>query len=198
MNTLTHWLVNASVDRAARNRARGGPHPIATRPFLWGAVAPDLPLILLTVGAMVWYPLSRGWSPGRTFSYVFRVLFFTDPFWIVSSNLLHAPLLLGGALLAAWAVRERWPRPARSARWFLTGCALHTALDIPVHHDDGPLVLFPFEWTLRFRSPISYWDPAHYGEVVETVEMALAGVLVAYLLWPRLARRWGKPAGRRG
>ena len=39
---------------------------------------------------------------------------------------------------------------------------LHAFGDLPVHHDDGHCHFFPFsEW--RFASPVSYWDPHHYG-----------------------------------
>ncbi|MEZ4675136.1 MAG: hypothetical protein R2932_12925 [Caldilineaceae bacterium] len=32
----------------------------------------------------------------------------------------------------------------------------HTAIDIPLHYDDGPLLLFPFDWKTRFHSPVSH------------------------------------------
>lgn len=78
----------------------------------------------------------------------------------------------------------------RTLLWFLAGMAIHVALDIPVHHDDGPLLLFPFEWTVRFRSPVSYWDPRHHGDVVGMIEYAVMAGLALYLLRCRIRRLW--------
>ncbi len=54
-------------------------------------------------------------------------------------------------------------------------------MDLPVHHDDGHRHFFPLsDW--RFASPVSYWDPEHYGRIVGTAEavfvVAGAGWLV--------------------
>lgn len=76
---------------------------------------------------------------------------------------------------------------------FGLGCAVHTALDIPVHHNDGPLLLFPFNWSLRFDSPVSYYDPGHYGSIVRPTDLAITvvgAVTIGWVaLWRRRARR---------
>ncbi len=59
--------------------------------------------------------------------------------------------------------------------------ALHIAGDLPLHHDDGHRHFFPFsDW--RFESPVSYWDPAHYGGVVGWFEAALVIVGCVWLV----------------
>jgi hypothetical protein len=61
------------------------------------------------------------------------------------------------------------------------GCAsaLHTAIDIPLHYDDGPLLFFPFDWQTRFYSPVSYWDPNRYGVPFAIFEhLLLLGMLI--------------------
>jgi hypothetical protein len=64
------------------------------------------------------------------------------------------------------------------------------SLVLPLHHDDGHRHLFPLlDW--RFESPISYWDPAHYGKVFGPADAALAIVCCA-LLWRRTASRTGR------
>ena len=73
--------------------------------------------------------------------------------------------------------------------WFVLGATLHSLIDIATHHNDGPLLFFPFDWTYRFPSPISYWDPAYYGAIFMPLELLLDGWLVIYLLAPRW-RRW--------
>lgn len=195
MNTITHVLVNASVDRVVRGRTTAERHPIATTPFVLGGLAPDVPLIALTLGAFAWFSGVRGWPAGETFDHVFRELFYVDPGWITAHNALHAPLVLAAGLVVAAAARRPWPRPSRRLGWFLTGCAVHTALDVPVHRDDGPLLLFPLDWDLRFVGPVSYWDPAHYGTIVRPLELALVVAMAAYLLWPAVRRRLPRARG---
>ena len=74
---------------------------------------------------------------------------------------------------------------------FALGCAVHTALDIGVHHDDGPLLLFPFDLSYRFMSPVSYYDPAHYGSIVAPIDLAITvvGLTVITAVWVRRRRR---------
>lgn len=67
---------------------------------------------------------------------------------------------------------------------------VHVAGDLPLHHDDAHRHLFPFsDW--RFESPVSYWDPAHYGGYVAALETLLVAVGCAVLF-----RRFRTPALR--
>lgn len=204
MNTITHVLVNAAIDRRVRERrAREqgdgsqrddapapSDHPIHTKAFLWGGAAPDLPLIVMTVVAAGWFMAVRGWGLGDSLSHVFRDLYFSNPFWKAANNVLQAPAMLMIWLGVIVLIRRRWPSVGRMLLWFLAGMVVHVAFDVPVHHDDGPLLLFPFEWTVRFRSPISYWDPSHHGGIVGAIEYALMAGLAVYLLRYRLRRGW--------
>lgn len=205
MNTVTHVLVNAVVDRRVRERVSveapevgtdrvGAPapaaHPIATRAFLWGGALPDLPLIVMTVGAAAWFTLARDWTLVRSLEHVFRELYFVDPAWKVANNLLQSPTMLGLWAIAVLVVGRWWPGIGRHAAWFLAGAALHVALDLPVHHDDGPLVLFPFDWETRLHSPVSYWDAAHHGRVVSAAELVGVVGMSLYLLRYRIRRLW--------
>jgi len=57
---------------------------------------------------------------------------------------------------------------------------IHAVLDLPVHHDDAHRHFFPFS-NYRFMSPISYWDPKHYGNIVALVEQLLVFGATLYL-----------------
>ena len=47
--------------------------------------------------------------------------------------------------------------------------ALHCAADLPLHAHDGHRHFFPLsDW--RFDSPVSYWDPRHFGHIVAPIE----------------------------
>ena len=66
--------------------------------------------------------------------------------------------------------------------WFAIGCGFHTLLDIFTHVNDGPVLLYPFNWRYRYRAPVSYWDPRHGGRTFAMFELALDIGLVIYLI----------------
>lgn len=180
MNTPSHLVMTAAIRQAAPRA------PIRTGAFLLGSVAPDLALYALSLGGLGYYRLIKGWSGEDSFRYVFDVLYFTNRWWMAAHNLLHAPLVLLALLAATWRWRAAVGSRAHWLFWFAAACLIHTMVDIATHHDDGPLLLFPLDWSLRFRSPVSYWDPRHYGRAFSIFELALNVVLLAYLLRPRV------------
>lgn len=184
MFTPSHWLLGAAAARRAR-LGRG-----ARRALLWGAVAPDLPLIALVVGAALMLVAGQGMTPAEAAATIFERMYFENPWWQAAHNLLHAPPMLLALLLLAGVPRSGAAPWRRTLWYFALGCGLHTLVDIPLHHDDGPLLLWPFDWQLRFRSPVSYWDPQHHGGLMRTLELLLDGALLGYLLGPRLRRWW--------
>jgi hypothetical protein len=204
MQTYSHFIMTALLNRTLRARQTAAGRlawlpPLRSGPLLWGSVAPDLPLITLTlvmIGLDWWAGMS--WQPGRDGdpSYVgrlFDVWFFHNPWVMAAHNLFHAPLMAlayAGAGYWAWRQGRAW---GPGLFWFAAACALHTAIDIPVHYDDGPLLLFPFEWTVRFYSPLSYWDPRRYGAEFTIFEHLLVlGMLVGMAVeWWR--RRQARP-----
>lgn len=61
--------------------------------------------------------------------------------------------------------------------------ALHATLDFLLHHDDAHRHFMPLsDW--RFESPVSYWDPDHFGQVMSFVEIA-AVIGTCMILWRR-------------
>lgn len=181
MITTTHVTINGALSRLAGSDrdgrlARGSrrllPDRSTRRAILLGGLAPDVGLTVLSAGALVWFPLVEGRSVQETFDHVYRDLFY-DAAWIVGHNTLHAPPVL--VALLALGLRLRGP----VGRWlaaFAVGCLLHSVVDIVTHHDDGPLLLFPFDWSTRFISPVSYWDPAHGGRVLGPIDQAITVV----------------------
>ena len=92
------------------------------------------------------------------------------------------------ALVILWRAQGLRGAPRRWLRWFLAACLLHSFVDVLTHVDDGPLLFFPFEWTIRFESPVSYWDSRHYGTQFAVFELTLDVLLIAYLCLPPLWR----------
>lgn len=179
MNTPTHFLTVAALDKLLKKKLT-----LFHQPLLIGSIAPDIPLYFLCLGAWVYYHFFKGWELGRIFDYVFNDLFFKNPVWITLHNFPHSPLVLIITIASVWSFRDQVGTWQRWIFWFAWGCLLHTALDIPTHVDDGPLLLFPLNWSWRFASPISYWDPRYHGATVARVESALAIVLALYLVIP--------------
>ena len=54
----------------------------------------------------------------------------------------------------------------------LSSMVIHCLLDLPVHHEDGHRHFFPIS-DFRFQSPVSYWNPKHYGNIVSVIELLL-------------------------
>ncbi len=81
---------------------------------------------------------------------------------------------------------------SRAAAVFAGAALIHLVCDFLLHAKDAHQHFWPFsDW--RFESPISYWDPAHFGAVVAAIEAALALALIA-ALFRRFQRRWIRTA----
>lgn len=188
MRTPTHFLLTAFLGHLLRRR-----WPVRMKPFLLGSFLPDVPILLFTL----WYfffvrPLHRLDGGAEVYGQLFDNFYFNHPVWILGCNFLHAPLML--ALYAAigyWALRRgrKW---SYSILWFTAGCALHSVADIFSHHNDGPLLWFPFDWQTRFEAPISYWHPAYHAGVVTRIEYAFDLFFLAYFLVIWIWRWWRK------
>jgi membrane-bound metal-dependent hydrolase YbcI (DUF457 family) len=179
VNTPSHFIIHAAIAKRATNPK------LVRSAFLWGAVAPDISLTLLSIVSPFYFH-SQGMSLGQAMRYIFDTLYFSNPWWISAHHLLHAPLLLMFYALVLYPFRKK--RFVYWLLWFVAGCSLHTLVDILTHYDDGPLVLFPLNWTFRVHS-ISYWDRAHGGTWLGWLELALDLLLLGYLLIPWLVKK---------
>lgn len=187
MNTPSHFLMTAALERALPRV------PIVTSAFLLGSVAPDLALWLLSIGGAIYYHGILGWSVADTARMMFDYLYFQNPVWIAAHNLLHSPILLMLGLALTWRSRRNIGSLSRWLFWFFLACLFHSIVDIFTHVDDGPLLLFPLNWTTRFHSPVSYWDDRYYGKEFQQFEQLLNVVLLIYWGSPflyRSIRRW--------
>jgi len=182
MNTPSHFLMTAALDKSLPRV------PIVKSAFLLGSIAPDLPLWILSISSISYYHFIRSWSLADTFHFVFGELYFHNPFWIASHNFLHSPILLLLGLSLVWRFRRNIGSPSRWFYWFLLACLLHSVVDIFTHAEDGPLLFFPLEWTIRFHSPISYWNPRYHGREFRLFESVLNAVFLSYLFAPRICR----------
>jgi len=178
--------------------ARAGGLSIGARRAAWlGSVAPDLPLLALSLAGFAWYEGHLGWERQAVLQKLYGELFFQDPVWISAHNALQAPLMLLSGLALCALVGSRAPALAHRLSWFLAACLVHASVDVLTHHDDGPLLLFPFDWELRFASPVSYWDHRHYATPFLLFEVTLDLALLGYLSGPWIRRRLSARRGSR-
>lgn len=103
MMTQSHFLISGFL----AHRLRRWNMELRVPAFLIGSIAPDIPLTLLTV----WFyfvPLGGLASThDELFGPLYDQYFFEEPFWIVSHNTLHAPLVLIGLILVGVTLARR-------------------------------------------------------------------------------------------
>jgi hypothetical protein len=185
MNTQTHMLMGAVLF--------GRPLPRFAWAAVAGAIAPDVPMYVIVAGLrMAGYPMGE----------IFDRLYWAE-WWQVANAIGHSLLLWGCLVAISLLLLPRRqtsrgsPRPATDPEaaavapglvrrvsplvFAFSGSALlHAAIDFLVHRDDAHMQFWPLsEW--RFRSPISYWDPAHGGHWFGLFEAALGTVLIVVL-----------------
>ena len=160
MNTPAHALLNLL---ALGNREREA----AVAPIIVGSILPDAPMFVF----YAWQKLL-----GVPEQLIWREKYY-DPSWQGFFDVFNSlPLIILLGVLAR-VLGWRW------IMWLAAAMALHVLFDLPLHHDDAHRHFFPFsDW--RFESPISYWDPAHYGRISAIAEVAMSGFATAWL-WHR-------------
>jgi hypothetical protein len=218
MQTYTHFVMTAVINRVAKrreaqlsNRADATSVQIRLPPvnstwLMIGSVMPDIPLILITfvcialdlINGNPMDPSNEAAATQSYTGYLFEYAFFHEPWVKLAHNLFHAPLLiLLYIFVGYWLWKqpgEQWQKRGAALFWLGLACILHTAIDIPLHYDDGPLLFFPFDWETRFYSPVSYWDPARYGRPFAIFEHLLLLGMLLYLLVDWWRRRQARRA----
>ncbi len=165
MNTQTHALLALALfskrEAPARNWA-----------VLAGALVTD---IFIYVG-LVYYGLITGDGIGA----YFNTIYFQPhmQFWSALSNAL--PIFTALAVIGYAFRQHKW---AVLLLFFALAAFTQSLIDLPVHADDAHRHFWPItDW--RFYSPISYWDPAHYGRIIGQIDNLLGLICIA-ILWRR-------------
>ena len=161
MNTPAHLIFGLAAFGKPESKA-------ITAAALVGALIPDFSLYAMAG----WHLNVLGTSP----QVVFGELYFSDA-WQGIFRIDNSIILWGIGLALAVMFRS-------GIAFALCGAALlHLRLDFLLHNDDGRAHFWPItNWI--FASPVSYWDPDHYGNIVGPIEIALSLAACAYL-WRR-------------
>ena len=118
-----------------------------------GAILPDLNMFFF-YGYQKWI--------GSSESEIWGTLYFLDQWQLFFDVFNSIPIFLMLMLIGHF-----W----NSRLLFLVSASalVHLLCDLPLHNDDAHRHLLPFSnW--RFISPVSYWDPKHYGPYAASLE----------------------------
>ncbi len=158
MNTPAHMMLNVGL----LGKGRVPRYQIVV---LIGAVISDVPMFVFYFWEKVWraFPESEIWQH------------YFDPSWQIVFDLFHSfPIAIVGGLLSLWAKCKGWTL-------FWASMILHNVGDFPLHHDDAHRHFIPLsDW--QFASPVSYWDPRFYGDVVTIIEILMV-LAIGLWLW---------------
>lgn len=188
MQTYSHFILTAVTNRLMKANPPDPQKfpPLNSKALLIGSFAPDAPLTLIAISTIAIDGIQRFLETAEPSNYtqqLFRDWFF-NTIWVKSAhNLFHGPLpVLFYILIGYWAWKngKTW---GPALFWFAAACMGHLLIDIPIHYDDGPLLLFPFNMDLRFYSPVSYWDPNRYGRPFTIFEHTLVLISLVWLWW---------------
>ncbi len=204
MQTYSHAILTAALNRPLKKWRKRNPDrvpPVHTGALMLGSVLPDLLLIAISavaigvdfVRGVFRDPLFADLTPGTPTPpelldlsmtmRLFDVWFFESPWVISAQNIFHSPIILSIMIFAGYQLWRRDHKRGAALFWMACAAMLHSLIDIPLHTNDGPLLLYPFNWKLRYFSPISYWDPNYYGREWSIFEHGLDVVLLLWLGW---------------
>ncbi|MBT5829071.1 MAG: hypothetical protein HOH77_02655 [Candidatus Latescibacteria bacterium] len=148
MNTPAHAILNLLVFKRSQEH---------NAPILIGALLPDSPMfIFYFVEKFI-----RNMPENTIWAHAYY-----NPHWQDFFDIFNSFPIIGLLFVIALWIKNNW------LQLLCKSMALHCIFDLPLHHDDGHRHFFPLtHW--RFSSPISYWDPNHYGQIFGLFEAAL-------------------------
>ena len=157
MNTPAHAIFNLAI-LGRRN------HPEWNPLIIWGALIPDLAMFgFYALLKLAHIPESQIWREE-----------YYRPFWQNVFDFFNSiPLALVGLAVALYFSRT-------GIALLFGSVVLHCLEDLPLHVDDGHRHFWPFS-QFRFESPVSYWDPNHYGNIAASIELGLVWIASIYL-----------------
>ena len=123
-----------------------------------GAMLPDLPMF-------GFYAYQKLWA-GTTEREIWSKLYFEANWQLLFDVFNSIPLALL-AIAVCYGMGWRW------GMLLAASALVHVLCDFPLHHDDAHRHFLPFtNW--RFASPVSYWDPNHFGRTFMLMELGFA------------------------
>ncbi|MEO1623000.1 MAG: hypothetical protein AAFU53_18465 [Cyanobacteria bacterium J06632_3] len=167
MNTPAHAIFNLAL--LGRK-----PQPEWNPLIIWGALIPDLAMFAF------YAMLKIANIPERQ---IWNVEYYR-PFWQNLFDFFNSiPLALIGMVAMFYLGRT-------GIALLFASVLLHCLQDLPLHTNDGHRHFWPLS-EFRFESPVSYWDPNHYGNIAAPIELAVMLIASIYV-FRRVRSRWTK------
>jgi membrane-bound metal-dependent hydrolase YbcI (DUF457 family) len=168
MNTQSHVIIGAALfGRGMSPKAWAG---------ALGGLIPDMPMLLIVA------VLALSGTPAQT---IFGELYWQN-WWQVTNAIGHNVWLWSALVILGLVMRDRLSTSVTAFdNWtlvslFAGSALLHTAIDFLCHREDAHMSFWPVtRW--KFMSPVSYYDPAHYGMWFSLFEASLGFILAAIL-----------------
>jgi len=179
MQTPGHVIINLGL-LGGRDRPEGFGGLLRDRsrwtwPIILGALIPDL--------MMFWFYFWTKVVQGLPDSEIWR-----ETYWLESWQRLFAPFNSIPLALIGLGLAIYWKRGAIAACF--ASVLLHCLQDLPLHNDDAHQHFWPFS-SVRFQSPVSYWDPNHHAAWGSLFEVfCVLGATLLVLRWSK--SRWGR------
>jgi hypothetical protein len=175
MNTQSHVIMGAVLF--------GRGFPAKAWAGALGGAFPDVPMILIVI------VLKLSGMPAHI---IFDEIYWQN-WWQVTNAIGHNFWMWGGLVMLGLFMRDRLSSSVRAFdTWtavslFAGSALLHTAIDFLCHREDAHMSLWPMtRW--KFMSPVSYYDPAHYGLWFSAFEMLL-GLVLMFILFRQFQSR---------
>jgi len=182
LNTQTHILLASAalipvLSVHYRASVTRGPMAWLSVLVVFGAVLPDASLVVM------WLIAKAQNVPDEI---IFGQWYYSDYWTRIGAMSNSIPVFSAVAALSFVTFRV-WANKASVMSTLALGlmavslsALLHTITDFPLHHNDGHAHFWPLSRWI-FESPVSYWDPLHYGRQWTVIELILAGALIMYL-----------------
>lgn len=167
MMTQTHILFGAALFAKPGHRLRNAA-------AVAGGILPDIAIFIM-----------YGWErlKGTPASQIWDDVYFNSEFWKAATATGNSAPLYTLILAFGFLVRQRAPVIGTAMMVLGAASLVHLLADFFLHVDDAHAHLYPLsDW--RFRSPVSYWDPAHFGNIWAPIELVL-GLGLAVILFRR-------------
>jgi len=148
------------------------------RPWVFlGALMPDLPVL-------AFYFVCR-FLLGLSDDEIWKDVYYRERWFNVFATFHSIPLT---AAIAGIGLALGSPAMAL----FGASMCLHNIVDLPLHANDAHRHFYPLS-NYRFKSPVSYWNPRHWGRIAAAGEMVVLAACSVYL-FPALVTTWAKAA----
>ncbi len=174
MMTPTHLLLSCGL--LTRKHSR-----LNNLAVVAGGVLPDAPMFALFAWDrfVLRLPEETIWSER----------YWTDV-WQIPAAIGHSVPLFAIVVAAGLALR------LDVLKLFGLSALLHAVADFFTHNNDAHMQLWPLtRW--KFESPVSYWDPRHFGGIMLFIEFGLMALMLV-ILWRRFDAIWVRYAAGAG